>query len=81
MPVMNMSQEKAQKLYQEIVDRLQELWMLSSDQSTHGEDAFDETEILQDYVQELADTGVDEVAAERALRAIAMFRRAAKNSA
>ena len=81
MPVMKISQEKAQKVYEAMVDLLHELWMLTSEQSGEEGDSFDESEIIQDLIQELGERGVDEESAERVLRSIALFRRKARDEA
>ena len=82
MPVMNLSQEKALKAYEQLVEILHDLWAVSSEQED-GEngDSLSEGEVLQELIQELVDRGVEEESAERAFRAIAAFRRSARNAA
>jgi hypothetical protein len=77
MAVLKVSHEQTTKMYQQLLNLLEEMALQAAEQDP-GEDGTDESGLIQSLAEEAEERGLDEEAVSRIFKLVAVLRRKAR---
>ena len=78
MPVVKQSHEQVEKIYEKVVDLLEEISLLASEEEADDEQGYSEHQFVEDLLEDAVERGLDEESIARVLRTVMMMRRKAR---